>query len=92
VALADAVPPQVFTEDLRVQVPMCRISTLDAAVHSSGEALEVLSDKLNLFWVGQAPAQDSQQRILLESLQTRNLLTEPFERALAGLDEAYKNT
>jgi hypothetical protein len=91
-ALAEEVPPQVFTEDLKVSVPICRVSTYDETVQASNETLEVLSDAVNLFWIESAPSQDSPDRRLLEALRARNMLTEPFERALVGLDEAFKDS
>ena len=90
-ALADETPPRVFTEDLEVQVPLCRVASQDATVHAATEHLELITDTTNLFWVGGPPGPESPARLLLETLKGKQLLTEPFERAAVGLREAYDN-
>ncbi|MCI0563868.1 MAG: hypothetical protein MN733_35795 [Nitrososphaera sp.] len=90
-ALAEEVAPQVFTEDLEVRVPICRVSSLSTTVHATAEIPEILTDTINLFWVGDRPAADSQCRQLLEALRVRKLLTEPFDRAAVGLQEAFNS-
>ena len=90
-ALADETPPRVFTEDLAVQVPLCRVGSLDATVHAATEHPELVAEMTNLFWVGRQPDPESPARLLLEALRGRQLLTEPFERAAVGLGEAYSN-
>ncbi len=89
-ALVDEVSPRVFSEDLEVLVPLCRVGGDDAHVHSSSEALELLSDAIHLFWANQPPDLQSPARRLLEALQARNLVREPFERAATGLEEAFR--
>ena len=88
-ALAEEVAPQVFTEELEVHVPICRVSSLSATVHATTEIPEVLTDTLNLFWVRGQPELESPPRQLLEALRVRQLLTEPFDRAVIGLEEAF---
>lgn len=52
------------------------------------ETVERLGDGLHAFW-SVAPAEPSwPARLLLDRLVRSGLLMEPFERALAGLDEA----
>ena len=89
--LAGEVPPRVFTEDLEVQVPMCRIASPDVTVDAATEHPELLNEAINLFWIGKPPQIESPARQLLEALCNRQLLTEPFERASAGLREASNN-
>jgi hypothetical protein len=88
-SLADEVPPRVFTEDLQVDLPLCRIATAGAITHSVEESKESLGEEIHLFWVGDPPAAESRGRKLLEALNARNLVIEPFERATAGLEEAF---
>ncbi len=90
-ALADEVSPRVFTEDLEVGVPICRVVTTENAAQAVPEEEERLSDTVNLFWVNGRPPQDSPARNLIEVLNGRQLLTEPFERASAGIEEAFSS-
>ena len=87
-SLAEEVPPHVFTEDLEVQIPICRLASPSTTVQASSESLEVITDTINLFWVGGQPESDSPAQELIEALRGRQLLTEPFERASVGLSEA----
>ena len=88
-ALAEEVPPRVFTEDLAVNIPFCRVTSPGATIHAVNELPELISDAINLFWIGGPPEPGSPARLLLEALQVRQLLTEPFERASIGLRETY---
>lgn len=88
-ALADEVPALVFSEDIQVDVPICRISTDGLAVQAVTEDLESVNTSLDLIWVNGRPDQESDSRKLLESLSDRQLITEPFERALIGLAEVF---
>lgn len=91
-ALADEVAPQVFTEDLHVGIPICRVSSLGANTHATTEVSENLSDTPGLFWVDEQPDAGSSTCQLLEALRLRQLLTEPFERASVGLEEAFNDS
>lgn len=90
-SLADEVPPRVFTEDPEVGIPLCRIITSEMAVQATSEEEEQLSDSVNLFWVNGRPSPESPARSLIEALNGRQLLTEPFERASAGMKEAFSS-
>ena len=91
IALADEVPPRVFTEDLEVQVPLCRVVTTDMTPQAASEEPESVADSLDLFWVNGRPAPDSSAGKIIETLSDRQLLLEPFERALIGSDEAFSS-
>ena len=87
-SLADEVSPRVFTEDIEVRIPLCRVAEA-GAIHSPSESSEALAETVHLFWVGETPAPESQARRLLEALHSRQLSTEPFERAATGVEEAF---
>ena len=89
-ALSDEVHPRLFTEDLVVEVPLCRVAEGDTVPYSVDESVDALSGRLHLFWVGQTPDGDSPARRVLSALQSRQLTTEPFERAAKGIDEAFR--
>ncbi len=91
IALADEVPARVFTEDLEVHVPLCRVVTTEMTPQAASEEQERISDSLDLFWVNGQPPPDSLARKIIESLNERQLLLEPFERASIGLDEAFSS-
>ena len=88
-ALANEVPPRVFTEDLEVGVPLCRVTMAEMTVQAGSEEEERLSDSVNLFWVNGRPPPESPSRSLIEALNGRQLLTEPFDRASIGMQEAF---
>jgi hypothetical protein len=89
-ASADEVPPQVFTEELQVLVPLCRVAGDGPHIHAATEGPELLERAVHVFWATEPPPPDSPARVLIDSLQSRGLLTEPFERAALGLAEAFR--
>jgi len=91
-ALAEEVPPQVFTEDLEVDMPHGRITTEPSLIRSPLESAEEIGERVHVFWVGGPPLSETVARQLLEHLASRHLLVEPFERAAKGLDEAFGST
>ena len=91
-ALAEEVAPQVFSEDLHVGIPICRVSSLGASIHAPTEIPENVTDTLSLIWVGEQPDAESSTRRLLEALRVRQLLTEPFERASVGIEEGFSGS
>jgi hypothetical protein len=89
--LAVEVDPALFAEELEVQIPVCRVA-VDSDDGPFGDASEqVVSDerRAHLFWRPALPSPESPPRRLVATLAARGLLLEPFERALAGLDEAF---
>ena len=92
VALAEEVPAAVFTEDLAVAIPLCRLTGPTALAYASTESMEELPGPQHLFWVGPPPGAGSDARGLLDALVARQGLVEPFERAALGLQEAFAAT
>ena len=90
ITLADEVPARVFSDDLLVEVPVCRMSKGGLDIQATSEHVEALDNSVNLIWASPPPEPGSLGRMLLEALQSAQILDEPFERAMAGLDEAYK--
>ena len=89
VGLAEEIPPAVFSEDLQVSVPLCRVVRSDALAYAPTEAEEAVGGTTHVFWVASPPEVGETARILLESLVARQALLEPFDRAAAGLQEAF---
>jgi hypothetical protein len=97
--LASEIDPALFAEDLEVQIPVCRVAVATAGQDGappgagpagSGPSELVVSDDVtaHLFWRPALPSAESPPRRLVSTLAARGLLLEPFERALAGFDEA----
>jgi hypothetical protein len=91
--LAAEIDAALFTDDLEVQIPVCRVAVTDDAGGLGDEvpAERVVSGDVtaHLFWRPAQPSGASPPRRLLMTLADRGLLLEPFDRALAGLDEAF---
>lgn len=87
---ADEVEPGFFTGELETQIPTCRVADQMAAVSTapSEHGEDVDSAQLHLLWSLGQPEEGSSERTLVERLRRAGLLTEPFERAEAGLREA----
>jgi hypothetical protein len=90
--LAVEVDAALFAEDLEVQIPVCRVAVEDEGPPFGEVAEEVVSDgrRAHLFWRPALPSPESPPRRLVGTLASRGLLLEPFERVLAGLDEAFE--
>jgi hypothetical protein len=88
--LAAEVDAVLFSEDLEVQIPVCRVAVGGAALPDAAPSERVDSGDVtvHLFWRPALPSVESPPRRLVAALTSRGLLLEPFERALAGLDEA----
>ncbi len=92
VSLAEEVPAAVFTQDLAVAIPICRLAGPTALAYASTESMEELPGAQHIFWVGPPPEAGSDARGLLDALVARQGLVEPFERATLGLQEAFAAT
>jgi hypothetical protein len=86
---ADEAPPRVFSEDLEVRVPVCRVASGDWGPVAQSEEAQQLSTSLSLIWVNGLPAPDGNSARTIGLLSERQLLLEPFDRALLGLQEAF---
>ena len=89
-AKADEVEPGFFINDVETPVATCRITDQMASVSTgaSEQGEDMDAEGLHLLWSAGSPPEGSPERTLVESLQSAGLLTEPFERAEAGLREA----
>ena len=90
VGLADEIPPLVFSEDIRVDFPVCRVSTDPAPRRGMSEEIEELAASLFLIWSTPPPGDGSVARLLLNVLAERPNPLETFDRVAAGIAEAYE--
>lgn len=81
--------PELFTEEIRLEVPVCRITDSADVQKSSREAETHINGgrPLRMLWFPAAPDDESREAQLLESLRSRVGAIEPFGRARAGLTE-----
>jgi hypothetical protein len=90
--IADEVPAELFSLDIRVDIPTARVAAESAIVGQGvGEERELIGDSepVQVFWNGDLPPDGDAARAFVEHLVARGLLLEPFERALIGLGEVY---
>jgi hypothetical protein len=89
-AKADEVEPGFFVNEVETPVATCRVARQMASVSTNADehGEDVDAAGLHLLWSSGSPQEDSQERALVDSLQSAGLLEEPFERAEAGLREA----
>ena len=86
-ARADEVPHGSINEEIKVQVPFCRIAT--SGVRPNGESADPYNEGYDLHWVTEKPTPDTEASQLLVEILDRGNPAEPFERATAGLDVAF---
>lgn len=91
--LAKEVGSELFTQDIQVSIPVCRLAPSREALSSgAGETTDIGQgdEQVHAFWFPGKPAEDSIELRLLQLVTTRGLLLEPFERASVGLREVYR--
>jgi hypothetical protein len=87
--LAAEIDPALLSEDLEVQIPVCRVALdEDGGPFEDTERVELAGAAAHLFWRPSLPSPESPPRRLVATLAGRGLLLEPFERAMAGFHEA----
>jgi hypothetical protein len=97
--LAAEIDPALLSEDLEVQIPVCRVALErvplervpleeDGEPFEDTERVELAGAAAHLFWRPALPSPESPPRRLVTTLAGRGLLLEPFERAEAGFHEA----
>ncbi len=87
--LADEIPPLVLSEEIRAEVPVCRISIDPAPRRGVMEEIERLGASLFLVWSTSPPSEDTVARRLVYELAEHPDPLEPFDRVAAGIAEAY---
>lgn len=93
ICLAQEAGSALFGEDLQLQVPVARLGDpLRSTSVSSAEIEEsiVTPSPVQVFWTPGKPASESLERRLFDHIVHHGLLSEPFDRALAGLREVYE--
>ena len=86
---AEETPPQLFSEDLQVNIPACRVAANALGPVAQTEHAQELSDSLFLIWVNGFPPTGGAPAKTIGLLEDRQLLLEPFARASRGLNEVF---
>ena len=87
--LADEIPPLVFSEEIRTEVPVCRVSIDPAPRRGVMEEIEQLGASLFVVWSTPPLGEGAVARRLLRELAEHTDPLEPFDRVAAGIAEAY---
>ena len=92
-ALADEVPSGLLAHSFGSQPAFCRVKGPVPAGDSRFGSMPDpdSSSACELLWDMEEPARSSGAFPLLEAVQARSLLTEPFRLAAAGLEEAFRD-
>lgn len=90
-SLAEETPPTVFTEEIGLLSPLCRVTTEDMQTPAPSEEAQNLSPHLTLYWVNGLPQPGETPAIVIEHLNRHGLLVEPFDRAALGIQEAFQS-
>ena len=88
-SLAEETPPEVFSDDMHPEIPLCRVAFQDSVAMAPSEEVQRLSESLLLYWTTGVPCSGSATACTVELLGQRQLLVEPFERAAQGIQEAF---
>lgn len=88
-ARADEVPRGSINQEIVAQIPFCLIAT--SGVRPNGESNDPYYAGSDLLWVTERPNPDTEASQLLSELLDRDNPAEPFERATAGLDVAFRD-
>lgn len=89
-ALASEIPPQLFVDDIRVQVPLCLVAPSETPGQDATPDSQP-ARAASLTWATERPGDESEAMRLVEGLMRRRDPLEPFERAAAGLEEAFSD-
>ena len=90
-ALANETPVEVFSEGLDVQVSLCRVAIQQAEPAGTAEEGQHSSDSVSLLWVNGPPEVGAPPAKMVEVLESRQLMIEPFERVALGIQEAFES-
>ncbi|RJP17730.1 MAG: hypothetical protein C4520_15710 [Candidatus Abyssobacteria bacterium SURF_5] len=90
--LAQEIDSEVFSQDLQLSIPVCRLApAIEAVEFSDAEVRDSVEahDMQNAFWSPDKPNEESIEHRLFAALVSRGLLLEPFSRASIGLREVF---
>ena len=93
--LATEVSSELFSQDIHVSIPVCRLAPgPDTVPPVEGEVTDLMevTEPVHAFWFPGKPAEGSLESRLLQLVAQRGLLLEPFARASIGLQEVYRAT
>ena len=91
--LADELPASIFTHDIRLRLPLCRIQELGNLTNDAPERGDPANPngRFDLLWLSEQPHWESRAGRLLAELMERDNPFEPFERAETALAVAFED-
>lgn len=90
--LTDEIPPGLFADGLGSGIVCCRVSQKAESIQTGGDQTVKGSNGIRLLWETETPGQDSEVQYLLNVIQAKMDLYDPFSRAEVALQEAFGNT
>ena len=90
-ALAGETDLGVFTEGMEVQVPVGRVSLKDSGPIGEKDEAQRPSESAMVSWVNEPPLAGGVAAKAIEFMESRQMLGEPFDRALLGIQEAFQS-
>ena len=90
-ALADEVPEGTFRDEIRVELPLCRIGTERPQPHAQPAHGNPSGGRFRLLWEGERHGDETRADQILGEIMDRGDPVEPFERAAKCLDEAFND-
>ncbi len=90
-SLAAETPPGLFADGLGIRMPCCRISLAGNMLQKNGFPQTGPSRGYYLLWETARPGAGSDIQRLLHAFQKHTELSVPFDRAAAGLQEAFND-
>ena len=89
IGLADEIPPGLFSDSFGLDIPFCRIRQASTiGLNENGLSASGFNGH-QLLWETERPSGGSEVQRLLRSVQERTESFEPFQRAAAGVKEAF---
>ena len=89
IGLADEIPPGLFSDSFGLDIPFCRIRQASTiGLNENGLSASGFNGH-QLLWETERPSGGSEVQRLLRSVQERTEPFEPFQRAAAGVKEAF---
>ena len=90
-SLADEIPARMFTDDLQIGLPFCRIipASLSRPLANTSAAN---GHSQQMLWAAQQPHEGSDERRILNEVTQRNDPFEPLDRAARCIAEAFADS
>ena len=86
--LATEIPAEIFASQIEVSMPLGLVTPIVGATQCALDGAG--TERVDIRWLNAGPLPESKAQALIEILRAQGLLTEPFTRAVDGLEDACK--